>query len=385
MQWRRTQIPQTDDVTSGTASPPMPRRKRAGYAFGALVAAGAIWFMYSVDPVQEMVETANDANNGYIGPDYEQPRPAATMAPAPTRVAATTAPPAPGPPANKEAAGWMPNIALGPTAAPRPPPTTAFQASQGIKKTSAVSSPSDGRGQDRGQMQDLGQGTEVSRQGGRSEDRLDAGLSSGQDGGTIRATVLPDRHLFLTMGTPIACDMQQPIDTQVPGPFRCKVRGDVKGASGAVTLLDDGTWAFGRVTKSLERGVNRAFAVITRLETPTGCLVKLRAPVGDQLGTPGVEGDVDTHFFERFRGVAVLALLDAAGQAAAIAASNAIGASTGISFNQFESGTRQLGQATVGDDINIPSTLKRHQAASVLIMPIDDIDMRSCFQLRVTN
>jgi type IV secretory pathway VirB10-like protein len=44
-----------------------------------------------------------------------------------------------------------------------------------------------------------------------------------------------------------------------------------------------------------------------------------------------------------------------------------------------------LGQATVGDDINIPSTLKRHQAASVLIMPIDDIDMRNCFSLRTAN
>ena len=38
--------------------------------------------------------------------------------------------------------------------------------------------------------------------------------------------------------------------------------------------------------------------------TPQGCLVKLRSSLGDQLGTPGIDGEVDTHFFERFRGVA---------------------------------------------------------------------------------
>jgi type IV secretion system protein VirB10 len=197
--------------------------------------------------------------------------------------------------------------------------------------------------------------------------------------------MLPDRHLFMTMGTPIPCILEQPINTQVPGPFRCKVRGPVYSTSGAVPLLDDGTWVFGRVAQHLERGMDRAFAVVTRLETPQGCLVKLRASLGDQLGTPGIEGEVDTHFFERFRGVAMIALLDAAGQAAAIAASNAIGAESGISFNQFQSGSKNLANGSYGDDINIPSTLRRAQAPQVLIMAMDDIDMRPCFSLRTAR
>ena len=221
--------------------------------------------------------------------------------------------------------------------------------------------------------------------GGGGSDRLDEGLGAGRDGGTVSATMLPDRNLFMTMGTPIPCILEQPINTQVPGPFRCKVRGPVYSTSGAVPLLDDGTWAFGRVAQHLERGMDRAFAVVTRLETPQGCLIKLRASLGDQLGTPGIDGEVDTHFFERFRGVAMIALLDAAGQAAAIGASNAIGADSGISFNQFQSGSRNLAQGSYGDDIDIPPTLRRAQAPQVLIMAMDDIDMRPCFSLTMAR
>ena len=79
------------------------------------------------------------------------------------------------------------------------------------------------------------------------------------------------------------------------------------------------------------------------------------------------------------------ALLDAAGQAAAIGASNAIGAESGISFNQFQSGSKNLAQGSYGDDIDIPPTLRRAQAPQVLIMAMDDIDMRPCFSLTMAR
>lgn len=267
-----------------------------------------------------------------------------------------------------------------PTVLARPvvrPPISALQTSGGLKP--AAASPQAAPSAEGG-VESIS-----ARGGGGGSDRLDEGLGAGRDGGTVSATMLPDRNLFMTMGTPIPCILEQPINTQVPGPFRCKVRGPVYSTSGAVPLLDDGTWAFGRVAQHLERGMDRAFAVVTRLETPQGCLIKLRASLGDQLGTPGIDGEVDTHFFERFRGVAMIALLDAAGQAAAIGASNAIGAESGISFNQFQSGSKNLAQGSYGDDINIPPTLRRAQAPQVLIMAMDDIDMRPCFSLTMAR
>lgn len=362
--------PQTDATTSQIAGPKESRRKKLGKVLLGTVAIIAAGFFILTDSPPPPVEADRStvARNGEIGGSF------APIPPSPPPVTPVVARP-PQSPTSPTGMG-MPSM---PTVLARPvarPPISALQTSGGLKPAAAAPPavpPTEG-------------GVEsISARGGGGSDRLDEGLGAGRDGGTVSATMLPDRNLFMTMGTPIPCILEQPINTQVPGPFRCKVRGPVYSTSGAVPLLDDGTWAFGRVAQHLERGMDRAFAVVTRLETPQGCLIKLRASLGDQLGTPGIDGEVDTHFFERFRSVAMIALLDAAGQAAAIGASNAIGADSGISFNQFQSGSKNLAQGSYGDDINIPPTLRRAQAPQVLIMPIDDIDMRPCFSLTMAR
>lgn len=367
-----TITPQTDATTSQIAGPRESRKKKLAKALlgtVAIIAAG--WFiMHDSPPPPPEADRSVVARNGEIGTAFA-PIPSSPPA---TPVSVRPPPQPPGRPTGMS----MPNI---PTVLARPvvrPPISALQTSGGLKTATAANSTAPVPSAEGGVES-------ISARVGSGSDRLDEGLGAGRDGGTVSATMLPDRNLFMTMGTPIPCILEQPINTQVPGPFRCKVRGPVYSTSGAVPLLDDGTWAFGRVAQNLERGMDRAFAVVTRLETPQGCLIKLRASLGDQLGTPGIDGEVDTHFFERFRGVAMIALLDAAGQAAAIGASNAIGADSGISFNQFQSGSKNLAQGSYGDDINIPPTLRRAQAPQVLIMPVDDIDMRPCFSLTMAR
>lgn len=362
--------PETDNTTSQIAGSPKSRkRKVTEFLLGTVAIAAAGWFILhdSAPPPPEPDRSAI-ARNGEVGRDFVPiPQSSPPVTPAAMRPGSTPKPP-----------GLMsiPGLPIGTERSVVRPPISALQTSGGIKPA-APTTPA--------QAAPSAQGGVESISATRGADRLDEGIGAGRDGGTVSATMLPDRNLFMTMGTPIRCILEQPINTQVPGPFRCKVRGPVYSTSGAVPLLDDGTWAFGRVAQHLERGMDRAFAVVTRLETPQGCLIKLRASLGDQLGTPGIDGEVDTHFFERFRGVAMIALLDAAGQAAAIGASNAIGADSGISFNQFQSGSQSLAQGSYGDDIDIPPTLRRAQAPQVLIMPVDDIDMRSCFQLRMAK
>jgi type IV secretion system protein VirB10 len=368
--------PQTDATTSQVAGPRESRKKKVAKALlgtVAIIAAG--WFILhdSPAPIPEADRSAV-ARNGEIGGAFAPIPPS----PPPATPVAARPPPPPGRPT----ASGMPTM---PTVLARPvvrPPISALQTSGGLR--TAAANPTAPAPSTEGGVESIS-AVRGGGGGGGGSDRLDEGLGAGRDGGTVSATMLPDRHLFMTMGTPIPCILEQPINTQVPGPFRCKVRGPVYSTSGAVPLLDDGTWAFGRVAQHLERGMDRAFAEVTRLETPQGCLIKLRASLGDQLGTPGIDGEVGTHFFERFRGVAMIALLDAAGQAAAIGASNAIGADSGISFNQFQSGSKNLAQGSYGDDINIPPTLRRAQAPQVLIMAMDDIDMRPCFSLTMAR
>ncbi|CAH2606365.1 TrbI/VirB10 family protein (plasmid) [Rhodovastum atsumiense] len=196
------------------------------------------------------------------------------------------------------------------------------------------------------------------------------------------ATRLPDRNLVLTEGTPIPCLPDAPITSDIEGAFRCKVPAAVYATSGAVALLDPGTWIVGRVGAGLRRGQRRLFAVMTRIETPQGCVVRLRAPVADALGQAGLDGDIDTHFFERFSAYLGMAFLDTALQAAVLAASNAGGRNNGFQFYQFQQAGREGGQALFADQAAIPSTLSRGQAMPIVVRLTQDIDMRACFRLR---
>ncbi len=358
-------------ATSPIAKPPMSKiRKGALMVCGLTMAGGIMWLTSQGDrPAdrntqnrQIRADTVGEIGNPFMPiPREKLPSPPVV----PTQVAVT-------PPGMPAPTGFqIPSMPVMPTVPRQSPPISQFQAQATIATAAPTQQPA---------TASTGGGVESVSAG--TSDRLNARLNAGEDADTAVATLLPDRNLFLTMGTPIPCILEQPIRTDVPGPFRCKVPSPVYSTSGAVPLLDRHTWVFGRVAEAMERGSSRAFGVITRLETPQGCLVKLRAPIGDQLGTPGIDGEIDTHFFERFRGVALLALLDIASQTAAIAASNAIGNDNGISFNQFQQGSRQLGEGSFGDDVNIPSTLATHQARNIVVMAMQDIDMRQCFKLR---
>ena len=363
-------------VNGRAASPingrPTSKARKLAYALlGGVTLFGIGWITAQTSEKEKVDERyARSDKVGEIGNPFVTNR-APSTPPVPPTATPVVANRPPLPTATAPTPGWaMPAMGLPPGPA-RPVPISQFQASGGtVHQTPAGN---------------VAPGSVNASARGNASDALGDRLNAGEDAETAVATMLPDRNLFLTMGTPMPCILEQAIRTDVPGPFRCKVPTPVYSTSGAVPLLDSGTWIFGRISEPLARGSSRAFAVVTRLETPQGCLVKLRAPVGDLLGTSGIDGEVDTHFFERFRGVAMLALLDAAGQAAALAASRAIGGENGISFNEFQAGGRDLAQGSYGDDINIPSTLRTHQARRIMIMAMQDLDMRGCFRLRTAS
>ena len=204
-----------------------------------------------------------------------------------------------------------------------------------------------------------------------------------EDQATAVAYRLPDRDRFLTEGTPLPCVPDAPITSDVAGTFRCRVpEPGVLSDSGNVPLLDGGTWISGRVGEGLRRGQRRLFATMTKISTPDGCQVRIRAPAADALGQAGLDGEIDKHFFERFGGYIGMAFLDAGMQAAVLAASNAVGRRGGFSFYQFQSAGRQGGREAFAEDIAIPSTLYRNQAEPIVVRLTQDVDMRPCYRLR---
>lgn len=196
-----------------------------------------------------------------------------------------------------------------------------------------------------------------------------------------RATVLRNPELTVPMGTRIACTPEMPIDSTVAGFFSCITPVDVRGSTGTVVLMERGTRIVGEVRSGLARGSRRLFVVMTQALTPGGVQMELNSPGADVMGQAGLDGEVDSHFFERFRGAMLLAFLDTGLQAAATVASTALNNGNGVTFNQFQSGGQRATSQALESDINIPSTLRRNQAEPMTVFVARNLDFSDVYRL----
>jgi type IV secretion system protein VirB10 len=198
---------------------------------------------------------------------------------------------------------------------------------------------------------------------------------------SARATVLQNPELTVPVGTRIPCIPEMPVDSAVAGFFSCITPVDVRGSTGTVVLMERGTRIVGEVRSGLTRGSRRLFVVMTQALTPGGVQMELNSPGADVMGQAGLDGEVDSHFFERFRGAMLLAFLDTGLQAAATVASNALNNSNGVTFNQFQSGGQRATSQALEPDINIPSTLRRSQAEPMTVFVARNLDFSDVYRL----
>ena len=196
-----------------------------------------------------------------------------------------------------------------------------------------------------------------------------------------RATVLRNPELTVPVGTRIACIPEMPIDSTVAGFFSCITPVDVRGSTGTVVLMERGTRIVGEVRSGVARGSRRLFVVMTQALTPGGVQMELNSPGADVMGQAGLDGEVDSHFFERFRGAMLLAFLDTGLQAAATVASNALNNGSGVTFNQFQSGGQRATSQALESDINIPSTLRRNQGEPMTVFVARNLDFSDVYRL----
>jgi type IV secretion system protein VirB10 len=216
--------------------------------------------------------------------------------------------------------------------------------------------------------------------GAQPDDSLSARLRPSRMS-TARASVMAHPELTVPVGTRIPCLPEMPIDSTVAGFFSCVTPVDVRGTTGTVVLMERGTRIVGEVRSGLARGSRRLFVVMTQALTPAGVEIELNSPGADVMGQAGLDGEVDSHFFERFRGAMLLAFLDTGLQAAATIASNALNSSNGVTFNQFQSGGQRASSQALESDINIPSTLRRNQAEPMTVFVARNLDFSDVYRL----
>jgi type IV secretion system protein VirB10 len=199
-------------------------------------------------------------------------------------------------------------------------------------------------------------------------DQLRRGSSIGQ----ARASRLPDRNFLIVAGANIPCILQTAMDTTTPGYVTCLIPRDVMSDNGAVVLMEKGTKVLGEYRSSLRQGQRRLFVLWTRAVTPAGVAIALGSPAADPVGRAGFDGEIDTHFWDRFGGALLLSIVDDAAYAVA-------GPNNGSNITRLPSDAAGI---AVQNSINIPPSLRKAQGAEVSIFVAQDFDFSGVYGLR---
>lgn len=199
-------------------------------------------------------------------------------------------------------------------------------------------------------------------------DQLRRGSSIGQ----ARAARLPDRNFLIVAGANIPCILQTAMDTTTPGFVSCLIPRDVLSDNGAVVLMEKGTKVLGEYRSSLRQGQRRLFVLWTRAVTPAGVAISLGSPAADPIGRAGFDGEIDTHFWDRFGGALLLSIVDDAAYAVA-------GPNNGSNVTRLPSDAAGI---VVQNSVNIPPSLRKAQGAEVSIFVAQDFDFSGVYGLK---
>jgi type IV secretion system protein VirB10 len=199
------------------------------------------------------------------------------------------------------------------------------------------------------------------------EERFAARVST-SDVDTAHATKLHDVSRIAPQGTVIPGVLETAINSDLPGFVRAVVSRDVRGFDGTTVLVPRGSKLFGQYRSGVVLSQTRAFVVWSRILTPDGVSINIGSPATDRLGRGGLEGETDTHFFERFGGAILLSaitvgldsLLDNRNRTAIF-----IGSSQQAS---------QVAAIALQSQINIPVTVKVPQGTPMQVFVTRDLD-----------
>ncbi|WP_085027813.1 type IV secretion system protein VirB10 [Ensifer aridi] len=195
-----------------------------------------------------------------------------------------------------------------------------------------------------------------------------------------RAGTLGNRNYIVAMGSSIPCVLETAMASDQPGFTSCVINRDVLSDNGRVVLMEKGTQVVGEYRGGLQRGQKRLFVLWNRAKTPKGVIVTLASPATDALGRAGVDGYVDTHWWERFGSALLLSIV---GDATSYANSRL--QDSDVDAQGTTSAGHQAAAIAVEQSINIPPTLLKHQGELVSIFVARDLDFSGVYRLHMTE
>jgi type IV secretion system protein VirB10 len=194
------------------------------------------------------------------------------------------------------------------------------------------------------------------------------------------AQMLPTLTYLIPKGSKGDCTLETAIDSQLPGMVTCVLAFDIFGANGKVVLLERGTFLTGETKTIVQQGQNRVFVLWSEARTPKGVIAQLDSPATDSLGRSGINGELNTHFWDRFGAAILISVLNGAAQAASSYASGA-GNDGGTNINYNPQGANSVMTEVLRNTINIPPTINVRQGERVQILFARDVDFRPVYEL----
>ncbi|WP_273783724.1 type IV secretion system protein VirB10 [Bartonella sp. AU15XJBT] len=205
-----------------------------------------------------------------------------------------------------------------------------------------------------------------------------------------KAKLIGNRNFIIAMGTSIPCILETALNSDQPGFASCIINRDILSDNGRVVLLDKGTQVIGEYRGGIKQGQSRLFVLWTRAKTPTGVIIPLASPATDTLGRAGFDGNINTHWWERFGSSLLLTVIDGATTALTNRMqkkSNKAGAnnSGGGGFEGADNIGKDTATIALENQINIPPTLEKYQGELVNIFVARDLDFSSVYKLTLTH
>lgn len=199
---------------------------------------------------------------------------------------------------------------------------------------------------------------------------------------SVRAYTLADPTMMITQGTKIPCNVVEALDTTLPGLVTCLQTEDVRSADGKVVLLERGTKWVGQQANGVAQGQRRVGIVWSRGETPNHVLVDVDSGGADWLGRPGIAGDVDSHFWDRFGAAILLSVISDVGPYLTALRQGGGSNNTTVAFPNISGGAQQVMSDVLKSTLNIRPTLTAPQGSQVVIHVARDLDFRDVYALR---
>ncbi|EBQ8384622.1 TrbI/VirB10 family protein [Salmonella enterica] len=234
--------------------------------------------------------------------------------------------------------------------------------------------------------------------GSSSERRSDAGTAQQDDTSTGEqqpqakavtasrmqvSAIKMDPDLYIEQNTIIPCALTTRFVSDVGGRINCVITEDVWSANHHTKLIEKGTKAFGSYkTGTLNHGQGRMFIIWNQLRTPDFKRIDLvDTAAAGALGEMGIDGWIDTHFWDRFGGAMLVGMIPDAMQALSGASKNNKDNQTDYTANSREA-FAEIAKEAAANSVNIPPTMYKNQGDIISILVGDDIDFSGIYQLR---